>query len=205
MEDVLAVYARPTIPHARWCAWTRSPTSCWPMLATRSQQPRDATGERIRSTSARDLLDLLLGRAPGRLAACRCPAPAHQGRLGRTGQRLTVRGLPRRGDGGAGDGQPHTHGIGSLYEAFEPAEAFALAQRLEIHHTPKHGSWLNVAEIELSVLTRQCLDRRIENLESLNAELAAWQRRTNADQRQVQWHFTTDDARIKLRHLYPNT
>ncbi|WP_225858275.1 IS630 family transposase [Rhodococcus wratislaviensis] len=99
----------------------------------------------------------------------------------------------------------NTHGIGSLYEAFEPAEAFALAQRLEIHHTPKHGSWLNVAEIELSVLTRQCLDRRIEDLETLGAELAAWQRQTNADQRQVQWHFTTDDARIKLRHLYPNT
>ncbi|MDT2007220.1 hypothetical protein FXW78_26680 [Rhodococcus opacus] len=70
---------------------------------------------------------------------------------------------------------------------------------------PKHGSWLNIAEIELSVLTRQCLDRRIEDLETLNAELAAWQRQTNADQRQVQWHFTTDDARIKLRHLYPNT
>ncbi|CAG7634764.1 transposase [Rhodococcus wratislaviensis IFP 2016] len=78
----------------------------------------------------------------------------------------------------------NTHGIGSLYEAFEPAEA--LARRLEIHHTPKHGSWLNIAEIELSVLTRQCLDRRIEDLETLNAELAAWQRQTNADQRQVQ-------------------
>ncbi|MFC9839652.1 transposase [Rhodococcus sp. NPDC127530] len=64
--------------------------------------------------------------------------------------------------------------MGSLYEAFEPAEAFALAQRLEIHHTPKHGSWLNIAEIELSVLTRQCLDRRIDDLETLNAELAAW-------------------------------
>ncbi|WP_202801323.1 hypothetical protein [Rhodococcus sp. DK17] len=74
-----------------------------------------------------------------------------------------------------------------------------------MHHTPKHGSWLNIAEIELSVLTRQCLDRRIEDLETLGAELAAWQRQTNADQRQVQWHFTTDDARIKLRHLYPNT
>lgn len=99
----------------------------------------------------------------------------------------------------------NTHGIGSLYEAFEPAEAFALAQRLEIHHTPKHGSWLNIAEIELSALTRQCLDRRIEDLETLGSELAAWQQQTNAAQRQVQWHFTTDDARIKLRHLYPKT
>jgi len=99
----------------------------------------------------------------------------------------------------------NTHGIGSLYEAFEPAEAHALAQRLQIHHTPKHGSWLNIAEIELSALTRQCLDRRIDDLAVLNTELAAWQQQTNADQRQVDWHFTTEDARVRLRHLYPNT
>jgi hypothetical protein len=98
----------------------------------------------------------------------------------------------------------NTHTIGSLYEAFTPGKAFALAQRLEIHHTPKHGSWLNIAEVELSALTRQCLDRRIDNLDKLNAELAAWQCQTNADQRQVDWQFTTADARIKLRHLYPN-
>jgi hypothetical protein len=97
----------------------------------------------------------------------------------------------------------NTHSIGSLYEAFEPARARALSQRLEIHHTPKHGSWLNIAEIELSALTRQCLDRRIDDLHDLNAELAAWQNATNADQRQVNWHFTTSDARTKLRHLYP--
>jgi DDE superfamily endonuclease len=97
----------------------------------------------------------------------------------------------------------NTHGIGSLYEAFEPGEAFALAQRLEIHHTPKHGSWLNIAEIELSVLTRQCLDRRIGSIETLNTELAAWQTATNAEQRQVDWQFSTDTARVKLRHLYP--
>jgi DDE superfamily endonuclease len=97
----------------------------------------------------------------------------------------------------------NTHTLGSLYEAFEPAKARALASRLEIHHTPKHGSWLNIAEIELSALTRQCLDRRIEGLDLLNTELAAWQTATNADQRQVDWQFTTTDARIKLRHLYP--
>ncbi len=97
----------------------------------------------------------------------------------------------------------NTHTLGSLYEAFEPARARALAQRLEIHHTPKHGSWLNIAEIELSALTRQCLDRRIDDLEVLNTELAAWQQATNADHRQVHWHFTTGDARIRLRHLYP--
>jgi hypothetical protein len=97
----------------------------------------------------------------------------------------------------------NTHTAGSLYEAFEPAKARELAQRLEIHHTPKHGSWLNIAEIELSALTRQCLDRRIDDLDLLNNELAAWQQATNNDQRQVHWHFTTSDARTRLRHLYP--
>ncbi len=97
----------------------------------------------------------------------------------------------------------NTHTLGSLYEAFAPAKARALAERLEIHYTPRHGSWLNIAEIELSRLTRQCLDRRIDDLEVLNTELAAWQEATNADQRQVHWQFTTTDARIKLRHLYP--
>ena len=97
----------------------------------------------------------------------------------------------------------NTHGIASLYEAFDPQTAFALAQRLEIHHTPRHGSWLNIAEIELSALTRQCLDRRLGDIELLNSELAAWQNEVNTDQRHVDWQFTTDDARIKLRHLYP--
>jgi hypothetical protein len=97
----------------------------------------------------------------------------------------------------------NTHTLGSLYEAFKPAKARALAQRLEIHHTPKHGSWLNVAEIELSALTRQCLDRRIDDITVLNTELAAWQGAVNNDQRQVQWHFTGNDARTRLRHLYP--
>jgi hypothetical protein len=98
----------------------------------------------------------------------------------------------------------NTHTIGSLYQAFSPDKAFRLAQRLEIHYTPKHGSWLNIAEIELSCVTRQCLDRRVGDIDTLNTELAAWQKATNDDQRQVNWQFTTDDARIKLRHLYPS-
>jgi hypothetical protein len=98
----------------------------------------------------------------------------------------------------------NTHSIGSLYEAFDPAKARAFAERLEIHHTPKHGSWLNVAEIELSALTRQCLDRRIPDLDTLNTELTAWQTATNTNQHQVNWHFTTSDARTRLRHLYPD-
>ena len=97
----------------------------------------------------------------------------------------------------------NTHSVASLYQAFPPEKAYALAERLEIHHTPKHGSWLNIAEIELSCLTKQCLGRRIEDLTVLNTELAAWTNTTNVDERQVQWRFTTKDARIKLRHLYP--
>ena len=97
----------------------------------------------------------------------------------------------------------NTHTIASLYQAFPPQKAYALAEKLEIHHTPKHGSWLNIAEIELSCLTKQCLGRRIADLDILNDELAAWTHATNADQRQVDWRFTTSDARIKLRHLYP--
>jgi hypothetical protein len=97
----------------------------------------------------------------------------------------------------------NTHTTGSLYEAFDPAKAHTLGQRLEIHHTPKHGSWLNIAEIELSALTRQCLDRRIGDIDALNGELAAWQDAVNTAQRQVNWQFTTSDARTRLRHLYP--
>ena len=91
----------------------------------------------------------------------------------------------------------------SLYQASPPEKAYALASRLEIHHTPKHGSWLNIAEIELSCLTKQCLGRRIATLDALNIELTAWTDEINADERQVDWRFTTKDARIKLRHLYP--
>ena len=97
----------------------------------------------------------------------------------------------------------NTHTIGSLYEAFSPDKARELARRLEIHYTPKHGSWLNIAEIELSVLSRQCLDRRIENIERLESECHCWNMKRNESQKGVDWQFTTDDARIKLKRLYP--
>ena len=98
----------------------------------------------------------------------------------------------------------NTHVISSLYEAFPPEEAFRLAQRLEIHYTPKHGSWLNIAEVELSALAVQCLgDRRIPSIDVLNNELVAWEIRRNAGQKGVDWHFTASDARIKLKQLYP--
>ena len=93
----------------------------------------------------------------------------------------------------------NTHKLASLYEAFEPERARRLAERFEVHHTPKHGSWLNVAEIELSVLSRQCLDRRIESTDELWKELEAWEVERNDRQVGVNWRFTTADARIKLR------
>jgi DDE superfamily endonuclease len=97
----------------------------------------------------------------------------------------------------------NTHTPASLYEAFEPAEARRLAERLEWHYTPKHGSWLNMAEMELSVLARQCLDRRIPDQAALEREVAAWQQRRNAAAVKANWQFTTADARIKLKRLYP--
>jgi hypothetical protein len=97
----------------------------------------------------------------------------------------------------------NTHTPASLYEAFEPERARRIIERLEIHYTPKHGSWLNMAEIELSVLARQCLDRRIESSDELRREVSAWEEERNERQVGVNWQFTTADARIKLRKLYP--
>jgi hypothetical protein len=97
----------------------------------------------------------------------------------------------------------NTHTIGSLYEAFDPAEAKRLAERLEIHHTPKHGSWLNIAEIELRVISGQCLDRRIPERADLEREVSAWEQARNDATIGVDWQFTTADARIRLKRLYP--
>ena len=97
----------------------------------------------------------------------------------------------------------NTHGPGALYEAFPPAEAHRLAQRFEWHYTPKHGSWLNMVELELSVLSGQCLDRRLPDLAAVAAEVAAWQARRNAAGATVAWQFTTDAARTKLHRLDP--
>ena len=98
----------------------------------------------------------------------------------------------------------NTHVISSLYETFPPQEAFRLSQRLEIHYTPKHGSWLDIAEIELSALAAQCLgDRRIPSIEILNEELRSWETKRNSEQKGVDWHFTNEEARTKLKRLYP--
>ena len=98
----------------------------------------------------------------------------------------------------------NTHRLSSLYEAFEPSEARRIAERLELHYTPKHGSWLNMAEIEIGVLARQCLDRRIADRASVHQEVEAWQECRNRDAVRVNWRFTTEDARIRLKSLYPS-
>ncbi len=97
----------------------------------------------------------------------------------------------------------NTHKLASLYEAFPPDQARRIGEKLEIHHTPKHGSWLNMAEIELSVLARQCLDQRIESVELLREEVEAWESERNEEQVEIKWQFTTADARVKLHRLYP--
>ena len=98
----------------------------------------------------------------------------------------------------------NTHSPASFYEVFEPAEAWRLSQKLEIHYTPLHGSWLNMAEIELSVLGRQALSGRLATMQQVQARVAAWQQRRNQQQAAIQWRFTTQDARIKLKRLYPS-
>ena len=95
------------------------------------------------------------------------------------------------------------HKFGSLYEAFEPSEARRIARRLELHHTPKHGSWLNMAEIELSIFSRQCLRRRIEDEQTLRREIGALERERNEAGALIDWRFTSEDARTKLQHIYP--
>lgn len=98
----------------------------------------------------------------------------------------------------------NTHKPASLYKRFKPEEARRITKKLEIHYTPKHGSWLDIAEIELNVITRQCLNRRIDNIEFLRKELAAWEMERNETKANVNWQFRTKDARVKLISLYPN-
>ena len=97
----------------------------------------------------------------------------------------------------------NTHSPASLYKAFSPAEARRIAERFEWHYTPKHGSWLNIAECELSVLARQCLDRRIPDRTTLETKICAWTNNRNTAGAKINWRFSTDDARVKLAHLYP--
>ena len=98
----------------------------------------------------------------------------------------------------------NTHAVASLYKKFPPEEARRIARKLEFHFTPKHGSWLNMCEIELNVMTRQCLSRRIDNMQTLRSELSVWESNRNSEVAKIDWHFRTGDSRIKLKSLYPN-
>ena len=98
----------------------------------------------------------------------------------------------------------YTHSIASLYKAFPPEEARRIARKLEIHYTPKHGSWLDIAEIGINIMTRECLDRRISSIEKLREELDAWSEEYNSRPTSINWQYTTNDSRIKLKRLYPN-
>lgn len=99
----------------------------------------------------------------------------------------------------------NTHKISSLYKSFSPEEARRIAKRIEVHYTPKHGSWLNVAEIELNVMTRQCLRRRVNNIDNLRSELSSWENERNSNSAKINWQFTNKSARTKLISLYPKT
>jgi hypothetical protein len=98
----------------------------------------------------------------------------------------------------------NTHTLSVLYEVFDPSEARRIARKIEVHHTPKHGSWLNMAEIELAVLNGQCLDRRLPDIPSVRHEVAAWERRRNDAKATIDWRFTASDAREKLERVYPS-
>ncbi len=204
MEDVLDVYARPRDPHLPVVCMDEKPYQLLgharePIPAARSSDAKiDSEYVRCGTCSIFVWVEPLAGRR-------RVTARAQRTRIDFAHEvdRLLSVDYPDAGKVVLVMDNLNTHSTGSLYEAFEPAKAHALAQRLEIHHTPKHGSWLNIAEIELSALTRQCLDRRIDDLDVLSGELTAWENAVNTAERQVTWHFTTSDARTRLRHLYP--
>jgi DDE superfamily endonuclease len=205
MEDVLEVYHRPYDP--------KRPVVCvdetFKQLIGETRQPlppRPGAVERVDHVYTRNgVASLFLACEP--LAGWRHVAVTEHRR--RTDWALFIRSLL---EGRYREAervvlvmdQLNTHSPASLYEAFPPDEAKRLADRLEIHHTPKHGSWLNMAEVELSALARQCLSRRIARSDTLERHIQHWEENRNAAATTVQWQFTTPDARVKRRSLYPS-
>jgi hypothetical protein len=205
MEDVLAVYARPYDP-AR-------PVVCIdeggkqligdvrPPLPTRPGTPARVDCEYERNGTANLFLafEPLAGRRHVEVTERRASAD-----FARFARRVLDEWYPAAAVVVFVVDNLSTHTPAAFYEAFEPAEARRLAERVEWHYTPKHGSWLNVAELELSVLARQCLDRRIPDRDTLGREVAAWEGARDAAVVRVDWQFTTADARTKLKRLYPS-
>ena len=205
MEDVLEVYHRPYDP--------KRPVVCvdetFKQLIGETRQPlppRPGSVERYDHVYTRNgVASLFLACEP--LAGWRHVAVSEHRR--RTDWALFIRSLL---EGRYREAervvlvrdQLNTHSPASLYEAFPPEQAKRLADRIEIHHTPKHGSWLNIAEIELSALGRPCLSRRIAHQDTLKRQIAGWEEKRNARPARVLWQFTTQDARVKLRSLYPS-
>ena len=204
MEDVLAVYARPHDPtrpvicldetSRQLLADTRPPLPPAPGRPAR-HDPEYVRGGVVNLFLATEPLrgwrDVLVSDQRTRLDFARCVQALVDVHYPQADRIVLVLD------------QLNTHSPASLYAAFPPAEAKRLADKLEIHHTPKHGSWLNIAELELAVLQRQCLDRRLPDRAALAREVAAWAARRNAVGAAVDWQFTTADARTKLRRLYP--
>jgi len=207
MEQVLGVYARPHDPHR--------PVVCM------DEQPKQLIRETREPVTAADGTGHI-DHEYVREGVCHVwmfNEPSGGWRDVRVSERRTavdwaeqVKALvddPRYADGSGVEritrvcDQLNTHTRASLYKAFDAEEALRIADRIEIVHTPKHGSWLNMAECELSVLTRQCLNRRIGDLAEIDREARAWSADRNAAQAGVDWRFTTDDARVKLKRLYP--
>jgi hypothetical protein len=204
MEDVLEVYARPYDPDAPVVCMDESSKQLvgevTPPVPARPGHPALVDDEYVRNGVAEIFLEVepLAGRRHVEVAGTRTRldwAAFAKGMLVERypGARRVVLVMDNL----------NTHAISSLYEAFPPDEARRYAERLEIHYTPKHGSWLNVAEIELSVLKRQCLDRRIALFGDMRSAVSAWEGGRNNAQTPVKWQFTTADARTKLLRLYP--
>jgi hypothetical protein len=205
MEDVLEVYHRPPDP--------RRPVVCMDEASkqlvkeTRPSQPAQP-GQAARYDAEYEragVRNLFLATAP--LMGWRCvEVTEHRTRTDWAAFMRTVAdtAFPTAERIVVVEDNLNTHGPASFYEAYPPDEARRLTERFEFHYTPKHGSWLNMAEIELSVLSRQCLDRRLSDAPTLEAEVAAWVAQRNAAGTAIDWQFTTADARIKLKHLYPS-
>lgn len=204
MEDVLAVYARPYDP--------KRPVVCVdeggkqligdvrPPLPVRPGKPRRVDHEYVRHGTANLFMAFEPLRGRRRVEVTERRTNKDFARLVR---RLLEEWYPAADKVVLVLDNLSTHTPAALYEAFAPAEARRLVERLEWHYTPKHGSWLNVAEIELSVLARQCLDRRIPDRDALDREVGAWEGARNAAAVRVDWQFSTADARVKLKRLYP--
>jgi hypothetical protein len=205
MEDVLEVYTRPYDPKRpqvcldeaskQLVAQTRTPLPLAPGQAARE----DYEYERCGTANLFMLFEPLAGKRHVKVSARRTAAD-----FAAVIKELVDEVYPAAEKIVLVMDNLNTHKPASLYEVFEPAEARRLLEKLEIHDTPKHGSWLKMAETELSVLGRQCLDRRIDNQAELSGEAAAWEQGRNEAEVTVEWRFTTADARIRLKRLYPS-